>query len=239
MYGSTAYLVFAYNEATHEIKSFDTSGQVNHLRYNTKAEGIKAAQWWAAHRDLPFIASRDHQDYVDLEDGPVLHCVICGSEWYVRTELVRGWDREACPDCKAKVIAYDDEHAEVETYKVGKNGVIAHPGAWYSYEDSHKRLLISLLQVAAPVSQIKSGTAYNTEGVVIGGRSTGFRYDVWEFPTQDWRLDALGLTINAINATIQTAFKEGIKEGSSILRKLASGEMNPQDFSDQRMRKEE
>lgn len=236
-FGSTMYLVFAYNEATHEIKPFDTSGQGNHRRYGTKAEAIKGAQWWAQREHLPFIARRDYDDYVTLKDGPVLECVVCGREWRVRTELARGWDRDACPACKAKVVAYDNEHADVKTYKVGKNGVINHPGAWYSYKDSHKRLLGLLLQIAAPVSQIKGGSAYNLDGVVIGGRSTGFRYGVWEFPTQEWRLDALRKAIGAINTTIQTAYDEGVKEGSSLLRKLAKGEIHPQDFSDQRVRK--
>jgi len=239
MYGSIAYLVFAYNEATHEIDPLDASGHGNHRRYGTKAEAIKGAQWWAQHYHLPYIASRDYHDYVDLKDGLVLQCTICDSSWRLRGNWARGWEARACPDCKAKVVAYDNEHADVETYKVGKNGVIAHPGDWYAYNDSHKLLLHLLLQIAAPESQIKSGRAYRTEDAVIGGRSTGFRYDVWELPTQDWRLKALGLTINAINATIQTAFEEGIKEGSSILRKLARGEIHPQDFSDRRMRKKE
>lgn len=235
MYRSTAYLVFAYNEATHEIKPLDTSDQNNHRRYNTKAEGIKAAQWWAEQRDLPFIASQDYHDYVDLKDGPVLQCTICESKWHLRGNLARGWEAKACPNCKAKVVAYDNEHAEVVTYKAGKRGAILHPGAWYTYKDSHDRLLVLLLQIAAPVSQIKGGTAYNAEGVVIGGRSTGFRYDVWEFPTQEWRLKALKLTIDAINATIQVAFEEGVKEGSNLLNKLVRGEVHPNDFSDARM----
>lgn len=236
-WGSDTYLVLAYNETTHEIEPFDTSGQGNHRRYSTKVKAIKAAQWWAEQRHLPFIASRDFTDYDTLKAGPVLHCVVCSFAWRRAGELVRGWEATACPDCKAKATAYDNEHAEVITYKVGKQGVINNPGSWYAYQDSDKLVLMMLLQIASPLSQITGGTAYKAEDVVIGGRSTGFRYDIWEFPTQEWRLKALGLTIDAINDTIQTAFKEGVKNGSSLLQKLARGEVHPNDFSDARMGK--
>jgi hypothetical protein len=230
------YSIAKFNTATREIlylneaDQFVESGDVRVI--SLKEIAIGKAKRIAIEHKLPFIISKDHGTYEDFHRGPILECLVCGQRWKKRGEWARGWEPDVCPSCRRAVLAYKDEHKELIKARILQNEM-AHPGNYWSYKDSYEHALRAMVGIAAPHAGIERGEAYRRADI---GETHGHRSPAWIAPMRPWQLEALKEALGLVNATIKTAYQEGLHAGSNLLEKLRTGEMHPNDFSDLRER---
>ena len=205
-----------------------------------KRDAKNQAKASAERFDWPFDLQKDIVPWMEIKNGPKLNCVVCGEQWRVRKRgaYARGWERNACPECKKAAKAHYARDQELREIKVVQTGVVTKPGGYHEYrvggfgsEYLDRLVLESMIGIASP--SVETRKVEIRRGADIGkADSHGSR--AWVAPMREWQFEALKDAIRYMNMIIKIAYKQGRKAGSNMLEKLRTGEMHPNDFSDLR-----
>lgn len=251
--GYTVYLTVLLNTVTREALLVKPGKADSPVKRNShgyaehsssysmlKSSAIEAAKDLAVERNLPFDLQEDVAIWEDVLDGPVMHCLICGAtlmDTYEGRER-RGFQPDVCPECRAIVDRTSAGQDDTQDVLIGCHTFRMREVHFYDREgmgegDLSKQLALAMLEIAEPEHLIDYKRRGDSD-TVDAGMETDW---VYATKTQGWRIPAMRKIAKIVQAAVELAYESGLHNGSSLLNKLVSGEMHPQDFEDARSRK--
>jgi hypothetical protein len=222
------YHVVKYNEVTGEClilgkdNSFSSS---QNAVYTRREDAESKAKSIAIQKELPYIISRDYLSLRELERGRILRCVICEGVWKDGIGYARGRSKDACPDCRRAVNSWNTHVQESEQVTIYVDAIDL--PVWASdLKTIAKNLLRFIVKVAAPNPKV-IGALGDAD---IGTNFSSFEKRAYEVQLSSNQLSIIKMACEEAEALIGAAFNAGKREGSSILKKLASCQTSPEKF---------
>lgn len=194
----------------------------------TKAEAIALCKEAAVERQLPFDLQADILPGEIISHGPRTACLLCGKkEMYTRENFV-------CDSCR--VTWHDAQEAESEKIVLLVPDRVV-PGTYLSGTWSdHKNFDPELLEIAAGLvgATYSEYTPYEKlpgekRHIKRPHMSLEARYR--KLHTTESQADAFQALVEWLTKLMESVFLEGKRYGSSLLNRLAVGEIHPDDFT--------
>jgi len=221
------YYVVKYNEVTGECLKLgknDSFSSLQNAVFTRREDAESKAKNVAIRMELPYIISRDYSSLRELERGRILHCVICGKVWKDGIGYARG-DSDACPDCKRAVSSWDAHVQEREQVTIYADAIDL--PIWASdLKTIAQNLLRFIVKTATPNPKVISARG----DADIGTNFSSFEKRAYRVALSRSQLSMIKMACEEAEVLIGAAFEAGKREGSSILKKLASCQMSAEKF---------
>jgi len=216
------YGVYVVNTVTHEAERI--KGDIY-----SKGDAVALAKETAQARGLPFNARLDVVPEVEILHGPARACVGCGAP------VGRGREPALCAACTTALALGRAQLAETKRWRVWYESLLPHYARayWEGHADSEK-LLLALLRLAGlpgeDLEPYQRGVMHQVDGV-LGETGDVYRGNYVDLPLSAAQFAALAEVWERVRAAVQEANRDGQQHGSSLIEKLAAGEIHPNDFA--------
>ncbi len=196
-----------------------------------KGQALDYAKQQAKERQLAFDLTADVDvPYDEVVEGPERNCLLCG------IDLRRGRDPGICQTCRAHAHAGAELEAERELYQIVPANLM--PKARYvrDSEDYQRRMGFALLRVAGVMVESNRRKFNDPKPPSLGktSRSSLGSHDSCDVHLTAAQFEGMEDLVQAVLEYGHAQRLTGREEGSSLLRRLAKGEIHPDDFSDAR-----
>lgn len=216
------YGVYVVNTVTHEAECIKAD-------IYSKGDAVALAKTTAQARGLPFNVRLDVVPEVEILHGPARACTGCGAP------VGRGREPALCAACTKALALGRAKLAETKRWRVWYESLLPHYARpyWTGHADGEK-LLLALLRLAGlpgeNLEPYQRGVTSTVDGV-LGETGDVYRGYYVDLPLSRAQFAALAEVWERVRAAVQEACREGQRHGSSLLEKLAAGELHPNDFA--------
>lgn len=196
-----------------------------------KADALSYAKQQAQERELAFDLTADVDvPYDEVLEGPERDCLLCG------TSLRRGHDPDICQTCRAHASAGAELEAERNLYQIVPENLMPKASYISNSADYQKRIGFALLRVAGVMVESNRRKFNDPKPPSLGNmyRSGVGSHSIYDVHLSEAQFEGMQDLVQAVFEYGEAQRSWGKDDGSSLLRRLAKGEIHPDDFSDAR-----
>lgn len=236
----TYYDVVQWNTATHMIETSwprptpDWDDMGIERRFDTLKAATVFAKAYAQSSGLPFNLKTDvGENILDLTEGPERACIICEGQ------LGRGWDADVCTACRAD-MALGRQRREGTVRTLIKTHELLDADYISGCREISNSLIMCLMRIARVQVSLDCSSIYAPSGPTdevlrsTARRRTDIQQSQYVVHFTPSVVAAIREVISLVLEYGRLWHKRGHENGSSLLRRLADGEIHPNEFAARR-----